>query len=77
MGPGVSNVTIGGLPAAVVGDMHLCAIIPTPATPHPTTTAFPSGSAKVMVGGRPLLRVGDLAACGAAIAVGASNVIAG
>ena len=77
MGPGVSNVMIGGMPAAVVGDMHICAIVPTPATPHPTTTPFTAGSSGVMIGGRPLLRVGDMAACGASIVAGASNVMAG
>jgi hypothetical protein len=49
---------------------------PTPATPHPTTTPFVAGSVTVMVGGRPLLRVGDMAACGASIITGASNVMA-
>jgi len=76
-GPGISNVLIGGMPAAVVGDMHICAIVPTPATPHPTTTPFTAGSSTVFVGGRPLLRVGDMAACGASIVAGATTVIAG
>ena len=77
MGPGVSNVMIGGMPAAVVGDMHVCAIVPTPATPHPTSTPFAAGSATVTIGGKPLLRVGDMAGCGASIVAGASNVMAG
>ena len=77
IGPGVSNVMIAGMPAAVVGDMHVCAIVPTPATPHPTTTPFAAGSSTVMVGGRPLLRVGDSAACGAGIVMGATTVMAG
>lgn len=76
-GPGVSNVLIGGMPAAVVGDLHVCAIVPTPATPHPTTTPFTAGSSTVFVSGRPLLRVGDMAACGASIVAGATTVIAG
>ena len=76
-GPGISNVLIGGMPAAVVGDMLICAIVPTPATPHPTTTPFTAGSSTVFVGGRPLLRVGDMAACGASIVAGATTVIAG
>ena len=77
IGPGVSNVMIAGMPAAVVGDIHVCAIVQTPATPHPTKTPFTAGSSSVMVGGRPLLRVGDMAACGASIVIGASNVMAG
>lgn len=77
IGPGVSNVLIGGMPAAVVGDMHICAIVPTPATPHPTSTPFAAGSVTVLAGGRPLLRVGDMAGCGATIIIGANTVIAG
>jgi len=76
-GPGVSNVIIGGMPAAVVGDMHVCAIVPTPATPHPTATPFMAGSSSVLVSGRPLLRVGDMAGCGASILAGASTIMAG
>lgn len=77
LGPGVSTVIIGGMPAAVAGDMHICAIVPTPATPHPTGTPFAAGSASVIVSGRPLLRVGDMAGCGASIIVGATTVMAG
>lgn len=76
-GPGVATVLIGGMPAAVLGDMHVCAIVPTPATPHPTATPFTAGSSSVLVGGRPLLRVGDIAGCGASIIAGATTVITG
>jgi len=74
-GPGVATVLIGGMPASVVGDLHVCAI--PPPTPHPTTTPFTAGSAKVMVGGRPLVRVGDVCGCGATPVVGAPTVMAG
>lgn len=73
-GPGVPNVLIGGLPAAVVGDLHICGIPSLP--PHPPTP-FPKGSLTVLIGGRPALRVGDLAGCGAPIITGAPNVIIG
>ena len=74
-GPGVSNVLIGGMPAAVVGDLHTCAMPPT-AGPHPPTP-FPKGSTTVLVGGRPALRQGDVAGCGAPIVAGAMNVLIG
>jgi uncharacterized Zn-binding protein involved in type VI secretion len=73
-GPGVATVLIGGLPAAVVGDLHSCAF-PPPA-PHPPTP-FAVGSANVLIGGRPALRVGDAAGCGAPIVTGAFTVIVG
>jgi uncharacterized Zn-binding protein involved in type VI secretion len=63
-GPGVATVLVGGLPAAVVGDLHTCSF-PPPAV-HPPTP-FPKGSLTVMVGARPALRVGDMAGCGARI----------
>lgn len=74
-GPGVATVMMGGMPAAVVGDMHTCVIPPN--TGHLPVSAFPSGSTTVMVSGRPALRVGDSAICGAAIAVGAPTVMVG
>jgi uncharacterized Zn-binding protein involved in type VI secretion len=73
MGPGVPNVLIGGLPAAVVGDTHVC---PIPPPAHaPTVSAFPMGSTTVFISGRPALRVGDVCLCGAAAAIGAPNVL--
>jgi uncharacterized Zn-binding protein involved in type VI secretion len=77
MGPGSPTVLIAGMPAAVLGDMHICAIPPTPASPHPTSTPFIVGSATVMIGGKPVVRVGDSTACGAAVVVGAPTVTAG
>ena len=74
-GPGVATVLLGGMPAAVLGDMHTCPI-PPPA-PHVTATPFVAGSASVLVGGRPLVRVGDLTACGATPVSGLPTVVAG
>jgi uncharacterized Zn-binding protein involved in type VI secretion len=71
-GPGVPNVLIMGMPAAVVGDVHACAMPPT-VGPHPPTP-FPMGSPTVLIGGRPALRLGDVSGCGAPIIVGAATV---
>ena len=65
-GPGVPTVLIGGLPAAVVGDLHTCSF-PPPATPHPPTPIVPPGCPTVLIGGKPAARVGDLSGCGAPI----------
>ena len=74
-GPGVPIVMIGGLPAAVAGDAHACALPPN-AGPHPPTP-HPSGSATVRIGGRPALRVGDASGCGAVIVAGFPTVLIG
>jgi uncharacterized Zn-binding protein involved in type VI secretion len=72
VGPGVATVWIGGMPAAVAGDIHVCALPPN--THQPTVSVFPSGSATVTVAGRPALRVTDACLCGAMAAVGAPTV---
>lgn len=74
-GPGVPNVLIGGMPAAVVGDLHTCAMPPL-AGPHPPTP-FPVGSFTVLISGRPALRLGDVAGCGAPIVAGMFTVLIG
>jgi uncharacterized Zn-binding protein involved in type VI secretion len=74
-GPGVATVLIAGMPAAVVGDIHSCAMPPL-AGPHPPTP-FPSGSGTVLIGGRPALRLGDVSGCGAPIVSGAFTVLVG
>lgn len=74
-GPGVPNVLIGGLPAAVVGDLHTCAM-PLPTGPHPPTPLI-KGSATVLIGGRPAVRLGDLSGCGAPIVLGCFTVLIG
>jgi uncharacterized Zn-binding protein involved in type VI secretion len=66
------TVLIGGKPAAVVGDAHLC---PVP-QPHPPSV-FPVGSTTVLVGSRGALRVGDTAGCGAQLVFGAFTVMIG
>lgn len=74
-GPGVSTVLINGMPAAVAGDTHACAMPPN-AGPHPPNPFLP-GSSSVLIGGQPALRVGDSAACGASIISGSTNVLLG
>lgn len=74
-GPGVPNVLIGGMPAAVVGDMHTCTMPPL-AGPHPPSP-IAMGSANVLIGGRPAARMGDLVGCSAPIVFGFPTVLIG
>jgi uncharacterized Zn-binding protein involved in type VI secretion len=74
-GPGVPTVLISGLPAAVMGDQHVC-MMPPLAGPHPPTPIV-LGSATVLIGGRPAARVGDISGCGAPIILGAPTVVIG
>jgi len=75
VGPGVSTVLIGGQPAAVAGDMHVC-VLP-PVSHQPTASAFPMGSPTVLIGGRPALRTSDACICGAMGAIGSPTVLIG
>ncbi|HEV8239275.1 MAG TPA: PAAR domain-containing protein [Thermoanaerobaculia bacterium] len=74
-GPGVPTVLIGGLPAAVLGDLHTCAMPPL-AGPHPPSPMV-KGSATVLIGGRPAVRMGDMSGCGAPIILGHPTVLIG
>lgn len=75
VGPGAPTVLIGGMPAAIATDNHVC-VLPPPG--HlPTVSPFPMGSATVLIGGMPALRVGDTCLCGASAAVGEPTVIIG
>lgn len=75
VGPGEATVLIGGMPAAVATDTHVCAL--PPSGHQPTSSPFPAGSTTVMIGGKPALRVGDACACGAFAVVGEPTVIIG
>jgi uncharacterized Zn-binding protein involved in type VI secretion len=75
LGPGVATVLIGGLPAAVMGDNHICSLPPN--VHQPTASPFIQGSATVLIGGMPAVRVGDTCVCGAAAIVGEPTVIIG
>jgi uncharacterized Zn-binding protein involved in type VI secretion len=72
-GPGVISVLIGGKPAAVAGDTHVCSL--PPAGHQPTVSVFPTGSAVVLIQGRPALRTSDTCICGAMAAVGEPTVV--
>jgi uncharacterized Zn-binding protein involved in type VI secretion len=74
-GPGVPTVLIGGMPAAVVGDNHICSMPPV-AGPHPPSP-IALGSFTVLAGGKPMARVGDIAGCGAPIVMGCPLVEVG
>ncbi len=71
----MATVLIGGMPAAVVGDMHACAMPPT-AGPHPPSP-FERGSTTVLIGGRAALRIGDASGCKAPIIAGEMSVLVG
>ncbi len=73
IGPGCPTVIIDGMPAAVVGDLHICGL----KVPIHLPSQFIVGSATVMIGGKPALRVGDVAGCGANISDGSPDVIIG
>jgi uncharacterized Zn-binding protein involved in type VI secretion len=68
IGPGVPNVLIGMLPAAVIGDMLTCVGPP---------DAIVTGSATVLIGGRPAARMGDSTAHGGVIVSGFPTVLIG
>ena len=65
---GAPTVTIGGMPAARIGDMAVC-------VGPPDTIA--RGSATVTIGGMPAARMGDNTAHGGVIVVGCPTVIIG
>lgn len=75
VGPGKPTVLIGSLPAAVMGDNHVC---PIPPPAHaPTVSPFLIGSTTVTIAGIPALRVGDTCVCGASPAIGEPTVTIG
>jgi len=59
-----------GMPAARVGDMHVCPIV-TVLVPHVGGPVLPPGGIPVLIGGQPAARVSDMALC-----VGPPDVIA-
>ena len=66
--PGCPTVLIGGLPAARVGDMLVCA-------GGPDVVAL--GSFTVLIGGMPAARMGDMTAHGGVIVLGLPTVMIG
>lgn len=72
-GPGAATVLVGGKPAAVAGDTHVCSLPPN--THQPTVSVFPSGSTGVLIAGRPAVRTTDACICGAMAVVGEPTVM--
>ena len=67
-GPGAPTVLIGGMPAAVMGDMCTC-------VGPPDTIIL--GSTGVFIGGKPAARMGDSCAHGGTIVIGCPTVLIG
>jgi uncharacterized Zn-binding protein involved in type VI secretion len=67
-GPGCPTVLIGGMPAALMGDMCVC-------VGPPDTIIL--GSTGVLIGGKPAARMGDQCAHGGAITMGCPTVLIG
>ena len=67
-GPSVPTVLIGGMPAAVMGDMCVC-------VGPPDTIIL--GSTGVFIGGKPAARMGDSTVHGGKIVVGCPTVLIG
>jgi len=68
MPPGSTNVLIGGMPAARVGDMAICS--------GPPDTII-MGSSTVMINNMPAARMGDSTAHGGSIVAGCATVMIG
>jgi uncharacterized Zn-binding protein involved in type VI secretion len=62
---GYPTVLIENMPAARVGDMHVCPMVTpgTPPIPHVGGPIMPPGSPTVLIGGQPAARMGDMATC--------------
>jgi len=78
---GFPLVLIGGMPAARMGDMHVCPMV-NPGVPPPPHVGGPitKGSASVQIGGMAAARVGDTVTCAGppdSIAMGCMTVLIG
>jgi uncharacterized Zn-binding protein involved in type VI secretion len=80
-GPGAPTVMIGGMPAARVGDMHVCPLVnPAPVPPPHVGGPIQMGSMTVMIGGMQAARQGDMCVCSGppdSIAMGCPTVLIG
>lgn len=68
IGPGVPNVLIAQLPAAVLGDACVCVGLP---------DTIVKGSSTVLIGGKPAARMGDTCAHGGSVMLGCFTVLIG
>ena len=67
LGPGSGNVFIGGLPAALVGDLLSC----------PGQNSISTGSSSVFINNKPAARSGDKTSHGGMITDGYAGVLIG
>ena len=68
-----------GMPAARVGDMHVCPMV-TGVVPHVGGPILPPGAINVLIGGMPAARVTDMAVCAGppdVIVLGSFTVLTG
>ena len=70
------------MPAARVGDMHVCPMLSpaVPPIPHVGGPVSPPGAITVMIGGMPAARVGDMCVCVGppdTVALGSMKVLIG
>ncbi|HCY41484.1 MAG TPA: type VI secretion protein [Prolixibacteraceae bacterium] len=68
-----------GMPAARVGDMHVCPMV-TGTVPHVGGPVLPPGAPTVLIGGMPAACVGDMLTCVGppdTIAMGSATVMIG
>ncbi len=66
-----------GMPAARVGDMHVCPMV-TGVVPHVGGPVLPPAGIPVLIGGMPAARVGDMCVCAGppdVIAMGSFTVL--
>jgi len=78
---GFPMVLIGGMPAARIGDMHVCPML-NPGVPPPPHVGGPiaMGSPMVLIGGMPAARMGDMVVCAGppdTIIIGCPTVLIG
>lgn len=52
-----------GMPAARIGDMHVCPMVNPGPVPHVGGPILPPGAVTTLIGGVPAARVGDMAVC--------------
>jgi uncharacterized Zn-binding protein involved in type VI secretion len=74
----VATVLIEGVPAAVVGSVHVCVKYPDTLMGPANLVLPPTGPPRtVVIGGVPVATVRDRTACGATILLGARTVLVG
>jgi len=69
-----------GMPAARIGDMHVCPMVNPGGVPHVGGPVMPAGEPTVLIGGTPAARVGDMATCSGppdTILMGSTTVLIG